>query len=59
MVKTCWKEEVVYQICPRSFQDTNPDGVSDFKGIVQLHDEIIIAIDKIIRLIQGFSKGTS
>ena len=29
-----WKEGVVYQIYPRSFQDSNEDGIGDIKGIV-------------------------
>jgi oligo-1,6-glucosidase len=28
-----WKESVVYQIYPRSFYDTNGDGIGDLKGI--------------------------
>jgi alpha-glucosidase len=28
-----WKRRVVYQIYPRSFQDTNGDGVGDLRGI--------------------------
>lgn len=28
-----WKHGVIYQIYPRSFQDTNGDGVGDLKGI--------------------------
>lgn len=35
MKKTWWKEAVVYQIYPRSFQDTNGDGIGDFNGIRQ------------------------
>lgn len=29
-----WKDEVVYQIYPRSFQDTNNDGIGDLRGII-------------------------
>ncbi|MFL2099796.1 glycoside hydrolase family 13 protein [Desemzia sp. FAM 24101] len=30
-----WKETVVYQIYPRSFQDTNNDGIGDLSGIIK------------------------
>ncbi len=30
-----WKHAVVYEIYPRSFQDTNGDGVGDINGIIQ------------------------
>ena len=33
-----WKEAVVYQIYPRSFQDTNGDGVGDLNGITKRLD---------------------
>lgn len=35
-----WKEAVVYQIYPRSFKDTNGDGVGDLKGIIEKLDYI-------------------
>src|SRR5262245_28970469 len=33
-----WKTGVVYQIYPRSFQDSGGDGVGDLKGIIALID---------------------
>ncbi|MFW0109879.1 alpha-glucosidase [Rothia sp. P13129] len=33
--RTWWKEAVVYQIWPRSFQDSNHDGIGDLPGITQ------------------------
>jgi oligo-1,6-glucosidase len=35
-----WKEAVVYQIYPRSFKDSNDDGVGDLKGIIAKLDYI-------------------
>jgi oligo-1,6-glucosidase len=33
-----WKEAVFYQIYPRSFQDSNGDGIGDLRGIIERLD---------------------
>ncbi len=35
MIQKWWKESVVYQIYPRSFYDSNGDGIGDLRGIIQ------------------------
>ena len=38
MERNWWKEAVVYQIYPRSFMDSNGDGIGDLKGITSRLD---------------------
>ena len=38
MKRQWWKEGVVYQIYPRSFYDSNGDGIGDLRGIIEKID---------------------
>ncbi len=40
MRKTWWKEGIVYQLYPRSFMDSNGDGIGDLRGILGRLDYI-------------------
>src|SRR5699024_1282441 len=38
MEKRWWKEAVAYQIYPRSFMDSNGDGIGDIQGVISRVD---------------------
>jgi alpha-glucosidase len=37
-----WRQAVIYQIYPRSFQDTNADGIGDLEGIRRRLDHLVL-----------------
>jgi len=46
-----WANAVVYQIYPRSFQDTNGDGIGDLKGITSRLDYLAdLGVDVLVLL---------
>ena len=48
MEQKWWYHSVVYQIYPRSFQDSNQDGIGDLRGIISRLDYLAyLGIDAI------------
>lgn len=47
-VRVWWKDGVIYQVYPRSFQDSNGDGVGDLRGILSRLDYLVeLGVDAI------------
>ena len=43
-----WQSAVIYEIYPRSFQDSNADGIGDLDGILQRLDYLVqLGVDAI------------
>jgi alpha-glucosidase len=43
-----WKHGVIYQVYPRSFQDSNGDGVGDLEGVISRLDHLVaLGVDAI------------
>ncbi|WP_042838379.1 alpha-amylase family glycosyl hydrolase, partial [Xanthomonas citri] len=53
-----WRGAVIYQIYPRSFPDSNGDGVGDLPGIIAKLDYIAgLGVDAVIPPLLAFAKS--
>ena len=55
MKKQWWHRTVGYQIYPKSFQDTNGDGIGDLQGVIRRLDKIAALGANVIWLCPVFS----
>ncbi len=47
-IQNWWKDGIIYQIYPRSFQDSNQDGVGDLPGVITRLDYLVdLGVDAI------------
>ena len=60
MKKNWWKESIVYQIYPKSFNDSNGDGIGDIRGIIEKLDYLkklgvnVLWISPMLESLQSF-----
>ena len=62
MERRWWHEKSAYQVCPKSFFDSNGDGIGDVPGTIEMKDNFKIG-DQLHFTFQGnvahvFSKET-
>ena len=55
-----WQTGVIYQIYPRSFQDSNDDGIGDLRGITQRLSYLVeLGVDAICRRVRDCHTATT
>jgi 1,4-alpha-glucan branching enzyme len=60
MERKWWKEAAAYQIYPRSFMDSNGDGIGDIRGVISKLDYLKdLGIDMILAIIQELWKSSA
>lgn len=52
-----WRKAIIYQIYPRSFKDSNNDGIGDLKGVISKLDYLVFIGVKAIWLNPIYTSG--